>query len=246
MMCNKMKQRKIILLLIALLLIFPLSVIKVNANYANSIKTNQIYSWKITNISAGLIQYWDSNWQFRGNIKANTGQIVYFAISSIKKDIEGNFAMGNMTTKDNDTSIAYVLILGFGVWTRPWNPGLISSINWTEEKSTANNSINATAGDILIITNNSNKIKFKYQQGNGGNQNTTLVYDMNTGILLECYTEIKISNDYHLGLKFIGVTNITNIGISPWLFMISGVIIVVSVVFIFKKNIIIDQLTKRN
>jgi uncharacterized membrane protein len=56
------------------------------------------------------------------------------------------------------------------------------------------------AGNLDIQTTTRTKT-YVYQQGPTGNQNTTLVYDLRTGILLAAYTEIYIANDYHLGLQ---------------------------------------------
>jgi len=105
--------------------------------------------------------------------------------------------MGNLTVLANDSLIGSELMLS--IW--PWFPGLVSSLNWADVDQKANSSATGWMAGVLEIRTTARAKTYIYHQGPTGNQNTTLVYDVQTGILLAAYTEIYIANDYHLGLQ---------------------------------------------
>jgi hypothetical protein len=151
--------------------------------------------WIITNVTAESPAWiWGSDIYW----KASAGQQVVFHIQEVQDgELQGLFTVGNLTAPANDSLIGYQLMLC--IW--PWLPGLVSSINWTEVDQEANSSATGwMAGDLEIRTTANTKT-YVYHQGPFGNQNTTLVYDLQSGILLAAYTEIYITNDYHLGLQ---------------------------------------------
>jgi uncharacterized membrane protein len=130
--------------------------------------------------------------------KASAGQQVAFQIHEQREgELHGRFTMGNLTVLANDSLIGSELMLS--IW--PWFPGLVSSLNWADVDREANSSATGWMAGTLEIRTAASSKTYIYHQGPTGNQNTTLVYDLQTGILLAAYTEIYIANDYHLGLQ---------------------------------------------
>jgi uncharacterized membrane protein len=151
--------------------------------------------WTITNVTAETtVWVWGS-----GNYwKASAGQQIAFQIHELREgELHGRFTIGNLTVLANDSLIGSELMLS--IW--PWLPGLVSSLNWADVDQKANSSATGWMAGVLEIRTTASAKTYIYHQGPTGNQNTTLVYDLQTGILLAAYTEIYIANDYHLGLQ---------------------------------------------
>ncbi|MHA1270094.1 MAG: hypothetical protein ACTSPY_09940 [Candidatus Helarchaeota archaeon] len=245
----KIKRKYLILGLLIFIPLYSIFITPINADFSPMVKSGQIYTWKIENISSGVIQYWDMNfpWTYHGSINASANSSIKFTTMIIGVDISGLFVMGNFSIVDNDSNIASVLNLGFGMWNPvPWFEGFFSETNWSKEIANANNLVNFTAGDTLTITNDSNRIKFEYKQGDGGNLNATLIYNMTTGVLLEAYVEIFMWNEYYLGITYVSVSDVTNvIGIETWIPIITG-IISVSIIYIYLKYKLKRILNRKN
>jgi len=151
--------------------------------------------WTITNVTAETtVWVWGS-----GNYwKASAGQQIAFQIHELREDeLHGRFTLGNLTVLANDSLIGSELMLS--IW--PWFPGLVSSLNWADVDQKANSSATGWMAGVLEIRTTASAKTYIYHQGPTGNQNTTLVYDLQTGILLAGYTEIYFAHDYHLGLQ---------------------------------------------
>jgi uncharacterized membrane protein len=151
--------------------------------------------WTITNVTTATTAWvWGSGnyWQ------ASAGQQIVFELHELRdNELHGRFTIGNLTVLSNDSLIGSELTLS--IW--PWFPGLVSHLDWTNADEQANSSATGWMAGFLDIRTTSNTKTYIYRQGPTGNQNTTLVYDLRTGILLAAYTEIYIANDYHLGLQ---------------------------------------------
>ncbi|MBD3226845.1 MAG: hypothetical protein GF329_01550 [Candidatus Lokiarchaeota archaeon] len=202
-----MKLNKIKSIIIGLCILLPLILIMVPINQANSyhgsILEGKKYYWKIVNVTSEVVDFNDESYQLIGKWNATSGQDVTFEITNVTASIKGELSIGNLTTESTDSNIANQLTLS--VW--PWFPGLISSTDWDSVKQAAIAAANYTQGNYMNgsmeITNDSSLITFKYIQNDTcGNQNTTLIYNMTTGVLIECNTEFLFMNDYHLALQF--------------------------------------------
>ena len=174
--------------------------------YPNAFST-PILHWRITNVTNEAVEFGFGTGTFW---QAQTGQALTFENQKIaNNELLGLFTIGNLTLSANDSRIAAELV--FSIW--PWFPGLISHLDWNAVDQAATDAASGfyMNGSLDILTTSTTK-SYVYHQGPWGNQNTTLVYDLNAGILLSAYTEFFFLNDYHLGIDFIALTqNPTNL-----------------------------------
>ncbi len=154
-----------------------------------------VLKWTITNVTERAV-----GWGWGGDLfwQAQPGQLVVFEIYEFRDDeLHGLFTIGNLTLPTNDSRIAGELM--FSIW--PWFTGLVSHLDWAAVDQAATDSATGwMEGNIEIHTSATEKT-YTYHQGSFGNQNTTLVYDKNTGVLQAAYTEFFLAEDYHLGLQ---------------------------------------------
>lgn len=200
-------------------LIFNFSVMN-TAITSNSMLSSNI--WRLNN--------WNEtetlNFFPTANISAVIGSNVSYNITNVNEGNnthpnEGVFSIGNLTLATDNPTIGSNL--AFSVW--PWIPGLVAQTNWTWQINEANIASNegflAGSMDITTVLNSSNSynfnfidfnrqvIEFNYHQNFPGNQNTTLIYDTETGVLLHGYTELYFDKLYFLELELISSTLIT-------------------------------------
>ncbi len=157
-------------------------------------------SWRVKNVSSEPVEYGFGSGTFWS---VSENQHITFNIQGItSNEVHGIFTIGNLTLPANDSRIAGELV--FSIW--PWFPGLVSHLDWAMVDQ---NAINAATGFMegeLEIRTTATTKTYTYHQGPWGNQNTSLTYQLRSGILLEGYTEFFFLNDYHLGIEFIGIT----------------------------------------
>lgn len=158
--------------------------------------------WRITNVTSEVVEWGFGSGAFW---QANENQHIIFDIHQLADaEVHGVFTIGNLTMPTNDSRIAAEL--AFSIW--PWFPGLVSHLTWaTVDQRASDAASGLLLGELEILTTTSTKT-YIYHQAAPGNQNTTLVYDKHTGILLEGYTEFFFLNDYHLGVELVGVTQV--------------------------------------
>ena len=157
--------------------------------------------WEITNATAEVVEYGFGSGTFW---QAQAGQDLTFEVrENTDNELHGLFTIGNLTLLANDSRIAAELV--FSIW--PWFPGLVSHLNWNAVDQAANEAaMSFYMNGSLDIQSTATTRSYIYHQGPWGNQNTTLVYDVNSGILLDGYTEFFFLNDYHLGIQFVNLT----------------------------------------
>ena len=115
--------------------------------------------------------------------------------------------MGNFSMEIDNPTIGSNLILS--VW--PWIPGLVAHTNWTWQIDTFKSAntgffegeINYNLSTTYAVGNfERTAVSFDYKQNiTKGNQNTTLIYDKETGVLLYGFSEIQFLNYYVIELK---------------------------------------------
>jgi hypothetical protein len=195
--------------------------------HPNALSTPKLH-WRITNVTSEVVEFGFGSGAFW---KTRAGQPLTFEIQEITNDeLYGLFTIGNLTMLANDTRIAGELT--FSIW--PWFPGLVSHLDWTNVDQDATDAASGyfLNGSLDITTTPTTKT-YVYHQGPFGNQNTTLVYDISSGILLSAYTEVFFLNDYHLGIEFITQTqNPTNLTTMLFVGILAIAIVVVSVSYI--------------
>ena len=226
-------------LVIGLCLVFVLSTVTFwvqpvaaqDPSYAPGLAPSPFYTpklqWRITNVTEEVVEFGFGSGQFW---HARTGQALTFDIQEMANDeISGIFTIGNLTIPANDSRIAAEIV--FSIW--PWFPGLVSHLDWSAVDQQATDAAASfyMNGSLDIQTTSTTK-SYVYHQGPWGNQNTTLVYDLGTGILLSAYTEFFFLNDYHLGIEFITLTqNSTNL--TTMFFVAIFVVAIIIVAFAF-------------
>jgi len=173
--------------------------------YATELSPNSFITpklnWKITNATAEVVEFGfgsETFWQVQ------VGQALTFEIRQHTNDeLHGLFTIGNLTLLANDSRVAAELVLS--IW--PWFPGLISHLDWNAvDQAATDAAMSFYMNGSLEIRSTTRTRSYIYHQGPWGNQNTTLVYDVNSGILLAGYTEFFFLNDYHLGIQFAKLT----------------------------------------
>lgn len=190
--------------------------------YPTALHTHKLH-WRINNVTNAAVEYGFGSGTFW---QAEAGQTISFEIQEIVNDeLHGLFTIGNLTIPANDSRIAAEIV--FSIW--PWFPGLVSHLDWSSVDQSA---IEVAAsfymnGSLEIETKSTTKT-YEYHQGPWGNQNTTLTYDLGTGILLSAYTEFFFLNDYHLGIDFLLITqNPTNLATLLFVAILVVVLIIV-------------------
>ena len=175
--------------------------------------------WQILDWNDDKAVIWD--WGVSSFVTSN-GSYVNYTLShhepsNFTHPSAGTINIGNLTTQTTNNKTAEVLVLSiYG-----WFPGLITSADdWQLQERVANSaaqgewtlgSLNVTEVSYNYHGINRKAITFEYKQDPSiGNQNTTLTYDFETGVLLEGWTEIFILESYVLHLK-LAKTNIIDI-----------------------------------
>ncbi|MHA2244527.1 MAG: hypothetical protein ACXADY_06125 [Candidatus Hodarchaeales archaeon] len=191
----------------------------------NSIDKNLESRWKINKWNDDIVVAWD--WGST-NFQTTNGSYLNYTLTeydptNFTHPSKGIIEIGNLTiqTTNNKTGEALVLSI-YG-----WFPGLVtSSSNWNLQKQVAQEAANGQWTLGTLVTSESSydyevtslqAINFTYSQDpNTGNQNTTLIYDKETGVLLEGYTEIQFTDYYFLSLKLVSSDIIVTESITNW------------------------------
>ncbi|MFX0169079.1 MAG: hypothetical protein ACFE89_06910 [Candidatus Hodarchaeota archaeon] len=199
--------------------------------YPNAYSMPKLH-WRITNVTTEVVEFGFGS----GTLwHAQAGQSLTFEIQEVTNDeLHGLFTIGNLSLPTNDSRIAAEVV--FSIW--PWFPGLVSHLAWDSVDQAATDAAASfyMNGSLDIRTTSTTK-SYIYHQGQWGNQNTTLVYDLNTGILLTGYTEFFFLNDYHLGIEFISFTQ-TPTSLTTLVFMaILTTIITITALYILVKRL---------
>ncbi|MHA1372423.1 MAG: hypothetical protein ACTSRA_22205 [Promethearchaeota archaeon] len=197
--------------LTALMLIFGL----INNAAAQSIPEPAAsiqYTWNVEETN-GYVEWWTTSWQNLGNQTFTVpGQISYTLTGKFPNDMFGANVTGdvwfgdfeilvmgetsnqmvNNWTRENcsNSEVAMALTLSVVSWpTIQWYGGLVSETNWTfiESLFAGNENISVDNGDSTF--------EVLY---NDTFQDTNLVYDKNTGVLLSAYT---MAGDYYMKLS---------------------------------------------
>ncbi len=206
-----MKLGLIISLLISvvflqLAIIEPIS----SQNLAKSLAEEGFTEWEILDYNSDFVGGWYAlDWSLRGYWAAEVGDTINYTIShyndsNLDEPYIGNVAIGNFSASVPMSEVAMSLILSV----YPWNPGLITHTNWTWHREQAHKAANDTlTASTLEITESNQEylgkllstIRFVYIQDPAkGNQNTTLVYAVTTGLLLYANTELNFGTYYKL------------------------------------------------
>ncbi|MHA1226492.1 MAG: hypothetical protein ACTSR2_08710 [Candidatus Hodarchaeales archaeon] len=237
-----MKIQKIRVILILFIFLTTTSLVHGTSQADNRISQWRILDWNEAN---PVIWEWGSTSFIAQNGSLISYNMSYYDPSNFTHPSSGIISIGNLTTWTTNNKTAEVLALS--IW--GWFPGLVTSTNWTLQRQVAESAASGlyTSGTLnvkeLSYTSNSHvfsAIQFTYSQSPDlGNQNTTLIYDKDTGLLLEGFTELQFSHYYVLGLKLESSDLIsvdTNLKTSSWSVFLSGLALsVFIIVYRFKR-----------
>lgn len=217
------KGLKRLSLLLLIVLSLQLSVIPGTPKTSNNEQVSY-NTWKLLNWNENITPEWYSQGKF---INAQIGSLVTYNITSSQNNMTdpnaGIFSIGNATNISTDN---YDLANTFIMSIYPWSPGFVTDpINWTLNEAAARNA--TTSGFLqgnLTITNlhsyniagyTRSAVQFSYSENlTNGNQNTTLIYDYSTGVLLFANTSIYFSSLFIMGLQLQSSTLITSSNVS--------------------------------
>ncbi len=136
-----------------------------------------LVQWRITNVTSEVVEF---GWGTGSFWQASPNQVLVFDIHRVtNNEVHGVFTIGNLTLPANDSRIAAEL--AFSIW--PWFPGLISHLDWSTVDQNATNAATGFMDGTLEIRTTPTTKTYIYHQGVYGNQNTTLIYDLQNGIL---------------------------------------------------------------
>lgn len=241
------------LILVILSLQFSLSPAMSSTDNNQQVSTNV---WKLLDWNQANPTDWYSQGIY---INATIGSLVKYNITSSSQNNmtdpnSGFFSIGNVSNiKTDDYDLANTFTLSI----YPWSPGFaMNPYNWSLSESQASN---AAKGKYLqgnlTITNNFNysvagftrtAVKFVYAQNlTLGNQNTTLIYDFATGVLLYAKSAIFFSSLYKIELQLQSSTLITASNITttttttttPGFLIISPIFVLLAIIIFKKKKI---------
>jgi len=160
--------------------------------------------WLINSVSIETVPWYRIDiWTGMGSWKTESGSILAYTVTEANQTVFGELVLGNLTvTNSSSEETASNLILGILMW----GPGLITHTNWVKHIEDAqeqtqsewiNGTLEYTETHQTYMGITLETIKFTLVSVS---QNTTLVYDKVSGILLEAqtgfgqyYLEIEIS-----------------------------------------------------
>lgn len=180
------------------------------------------HEWKVLDWNEEYPLIW---WTKGINITTTIGSTLIYNVThqnqgNITHPNTGFLTFGNVTNYETDNNeIADLLTLSI----YPWLPGVFLDTNWADQIETAQyyaENGEYTKGDLKVNSSyryqygdvQKSAVSFDYKQGEFGNQNTTLVYELNTGLLLYAKTELKFTNLYKIELA---LNNTTLFGTIP-------------------------------
>ncbi len=162
-----------------------------------------------------------SDWSKPSYYTTGALSIPYVGVG-IPKKVGGSFVQNFTLANVSNTEASTALALGYS----GCNTGFLSSTNWTHVEKIAKEAADKTGWTPadFTLTDADGKITLKFVQDGGAQQNTTLVYQKSTGILLSANTELKIDNYFGLQLRLMDDQDIP--GFTGFLFVaLAGVFV---------------------
>jgi hypothetical protein len=218
---------------------------------------NTTITWSVVDAPEVPFSWWGPGFVFVGNWLADAGSKMTFEVTDIgatNSYLSGNLILGNLTIAANNTDIANNLILGISAMTL-WAPGLaipvgstnIQALNQTAYDAAAkvpsdwnNGTLTSEYETITVGGIEYECIVWDYQQdptGYGDPQATSLAYDLDTGVLVQCNSTYKFDCQYIFVLELDSIMPPQDLTM-PLLFLAVGglaVVVIVAVVIMKRK-----------
>jgi len=144
----------------------------------------------------------------------------------------GELNVNMSITVTANTDAASELVLGYN----DYLPGFFASINWTHEKQMAEKAVASTGflpGTVTFDDSSPTEVRIHLVQ-NTGDQNTYLVYNKTSGVLLYANTQVSFGNPI-LEITLQGYTSQIIPGYPMSMFLIVCAVSIISLVVILKK-----------
>lgn len=186
---NKNRSKMIWMLFIAISLPVGTTLVKADG-FAVQIGTQA--EWLINSVTVHPTAWYRIDiWTYLGSWIAENGSKIGYTVTAVNEEVYGGLIIGNLTvTNSSSAEIASNLVLGI----LSWGPGLITHTNWANHSEVAqeqansewiNGTITLTEKTQTYLDKTFETIKYVLVSSS---QNTTLVYEKNSGVLLEAQT----------------------------------------------------------
>ncbi|MFQ6126641.1 MAG: hypothetical protein ACE5R6_18805 [Candidatus Heimdallarchaeota archaeon] len=148
--------------------------------------------WHIHSVNAQPVPWYRIGvWTYLGSWKAENGSEISYTVTAVNEDVYGDLNIGNLTvTNSSSAEIASALVLGI----LTWSPGLITHTDWVKHTEEAQEQANSewVNGTLTVPEKNQVYMGKTFETISfilvSTSQNTTLVYEKNSGALLEAQT----------------------------------------------------------
>ncbi len=159
--------------------------------YAAAIKKGEILVYDILNPNA--FQYYDSAFTYKGDVKFETGGNITVVVNGTHEVAGVLDVYLDITVKVKSEAVNWTIMnetnnnaaFAFALGSDPCNMGFIAHVNWTEW----NRSLYTSFGSQLTKFERTPTLLTVTLNITSGNQNTTLIYDLTTGVLKFAFTE---------------------------------------------------------
>ncbi len=201
-------KRRITLVLVITLFMFPASVAAQTDDYSSVVATGSRVTWKVGTATNFTMWYTGG-----GYCVVEDESEMTFEISAVDEEVFGSLSLGNVTVATNDTAVALDLTLG--IWPA-WLPGLfvevgqenIDSLNasaFAAAERVSGNWMNGTVtsqyANYDVGQTTQECISLYYYQDPPGTQITHLAYSLETGILVRAETQVIFGSVYRLAVS---------------------------------------------
>ena len=237
-------MKKPLLLLLITLLSLQVQTLHVNAQTIDDTQVSDNV-WNLAQWNSQVdVQWWSKGLYIHATPNTNVIYNVTKAYNNATDPNSGTFSIGNATNVQTDN---LDLANQFALSIYPFAPGfVVNPNNWTYYEQQARDAAKSLSGDLKIsqgIGNASNLYRvsyvFQFNQTSNGNQNTTLVYDRFTGVLIYAYSEFFFSSLYRIELQLDSSTLITvsNNNIAPGFTFVIPIVVFVPLVLLKRKKL---------
>ncbi len=221
-------KKKDIAAVVLLLTVISMSAITRSQAFANDIQPVMDaiteVNWEVIHVSEGAFSMYFTG---GGMCTIENGSIISFVVSEIEDDVGGLLTIGNVSAITNDTEVSRDLVLGIGIFST-FEPGLFVQVGsgdiallnesaFTAAERVSGNYMNGTISslydNVTIGDVEYEAIIFDYVQDPsiaGNPQQTQLIYDVNTGVLLYANTSYWLGEGfapYWLEFEFIEIVH---------------------------------------
>jgi hypothetical protein len=212
---------------------------------------NTTITWNIVEAPDVPFDWLDRSYTVLNSWLADAGSKMTFKVTEIGSSdsyVTGDLTLGNMTIRANNTDIAFNLVLAISNFMAPWEPGLViptGATNIDAQNTSAyaaaarvvgnyvNGTVSSEYDNVTIGSTTYECIVWDYAQdptGFGAPQNTTLAYDLSTGVLVRANTSVSFGTPYNLIIELESIQQPLTLDLPILILAVVGIGVVVVVV----------------